>query len=401
MRIVCFFSLLMMHFSLNAQTSSFNITYTGTSNQVEQAINKAADIWSNILISNVPIKLNITWGDASSLGVLGITISNGIKDFPNAPYSNVWYPSCLADAFAGYDLQPSDTDMDIFLDSSTDWYFGLDGNCPFWQHDLVSCALHEIGHGLGFYSVANISTQNEGSFSLQIEPFAISLASFPMPNLNGEPLIYDLFVQNVQGDDLIDTNLFQNPSNLLASEFTSDYLYFSGINSMNANNNSRPKIYAPGAFAFGSSVLHLDETVFHSSTSDALMTPFSSSGEVNHLPGAITVGVLLDIGWNINGVSLAENTKEPFVLNQNYPNPFINETTISFSMNSPSKMSLDLYNVRGEKVRSLLNSKQSSGSHKIKFEPKDDQGNKLFPGVYFYILKNKDTSIQKKLMVCD
>ena len=64
-------------------------------------------------------------------------------------------------------------------------------------------------------------------------------------------------------------------------------------------------------------------------------------------------------------------------------------------------MSLDLYNVRGEKVRSLLNSKQSSGSHKIKFEPKDDQGNKLFPGVYFYILKNKDTSIQKKLMVCD
>ena len=150
MRIVCFFSLLMMHFSLNAQTASFNITYTGTSNQVEQAINKAADIWSNILISNVPIKLNITWGDASSLGVLGITISNGIKDFPNAPYSNVWYPSCLADAFAGYDLQPSDTDMDIFLDSSTDWYFGLDGNCPFWQHDLVSCALHEIGHGLGF-----------------------------------------------------------------------------------------------------------------------------------------------------------------------------------------------------------------------------------------------------------
>lgn len=393
--------MLFMCFLINSQTSSFNITYTGTNNQVEQAINRAADIWSDILISSVPIKLNITWGNASSLGVLGITISNGIKDFPNAPYSNVWYPSCLADAFAGYDLQPSDTDMDIFLDSSSDWYFGLDGNCPFWQHDLVSCALHEIGHGLGFYSVANISTQNEGSFSLQIEPFAISLASFPMPNLNGEPLIYDLFVQNLQGDDLIDTNLFQNPSNLLASEFTSDYLYFSGINSMNANNNARPQIYAPSSFAFGSSVLHLDETVFNSNTSDALMTPYSSSGEVNHLPGAITVGVLLDIGWNVNGVSLAENTKEPFVLNQNYPNPFTNETTISFSISNSSKISLDLYTVTGKKVRSLLKSYLNNGLHKVKFKALDDQGNKLLPGVYFYVLKNKDISIQKKLMVCD
>ena len=55
------------------------------------------------------------------------------------------------------------------MDSSLDWYYGTDGNCPFWKQDLVSCALHEIGHGLGFYSVANINTQNEGSFSLQID----------------------------------------------------------------------------------------------------------------------------------------------------------------------------------------------------------------------------------------
>jgi len=385
--------------SANAQTASFQLTYTGITPQAQQAIEKATDIWSHILISSVPIKINITWGDASSLGVLGITISNGIKDFANAPHANVWYPSSLADAIAGVDLQPTHPDLDIFLNSTTDWYYGLDGSCPFWKYDLVSCVLHEIGHGLGFYSIANVNSQNEGSFSLEIEPFASALASFPLPNLNGEPLVYDLFVQNNQGDNLIDTTLYPNPSTLLVNELTGDDLYFSGPNAMAANNNNRPKIYAPNVFAFGSSILHLDETVFHSSTSEALMTPNSSSGEVNHLPGPITAGVLLDIGWNLHGVSIKENETEEFSLRQNFPNPFDNQTNISFFLPKSANVDLYIYDLTGKKIKTIFNEFLNEGNHNKKVNVLDDNGKKISSGVYYYCLKVAGQKFQKKFII--
>ena len=380
----------MINFCVFSQTASFQVSYTGITPQAQLAFEKATEIWSNILISNVPIKINLTWGDASSLGVLGITISNGIKDFSNAPYANVWYPSSLADALAGNDLQPNQTDMDIFMDSSSDWYYGTDGNCPFWKQDLVSCALHEIGHGLGFYSVANINTQNEGSFSLQIDPFATALASFPLPNLNGEPLVYDLFVQNGQGNSLIDTNLFSNPSNLLANEFTGNDLYFAGPNTLAANNNNPARIHATSAFSFGSSFLHLDESVYHSGTSESLMTPYSSAGEVNHLPGKITAGVLMDIGWNI---ATADIPHEELFNSVIYPNPIKEKATISFNVKKSSEVLIEIYNSIGMKVLPVLQKQVNVGLCSLEIKTSS-----LCSGTYFCHL-SIDGVLQKQFPV--
>ena len=73
----------------SAQSSSFQISYNGATPQAKIAIDRAAEIWSNILVSNVPIKVNVNWINASSLGFLGVSISNGVKDFPNAPHYGV------------------------------------------------------------------------------------------------------------------------------------------------------------------------------------------------------------------------------------------------------------------------------------------------------------------------
>ena len=92
--------------------------------------------------------------------------------------------------------------------------------------------LHEIGHGIGFYSVANLDQSGIGSFSHIIDPMVNIFASFPIPNLNGEPLIYDLFIENLQGQQLVDTNLFINPSISLTNQFTGNNLYFNGLNTV-------------------------------------------------------------------------------------------------------------------------------------------------------------------------
>ena len=99
--------LVLISFSAFSQSSHYS------SSEAETAMGKACSIWSNILISNVPIKINFYWVDASPFGFLGLTLSNGVKDFQNTPINNVWYPTSLAKAIAGNDLGISEFDMDI------------------------------------------------------------------------------------------------------------------------------------------------------------------------------------------------------------------------------------------------------------------------------------------------
>jgi large repetitive protein len=380
-------------FSSTAQSSSFQITYNGATPQAKIAIDRAAEIWSNILVSSVPIKVNVNWVNATSLGFLGVSISNGVKDFPNAPFSDVWYPSSLADALAGTDLIPTETDMDVYLDSSRNWYFGIDGNGPGNQFDLVNVALHEFGHGLGFYSIANIDGAGIGSFSLVIDPSTSLLASFPIPNLAGKPLIFDLFVENLQGELLVDTNLFLNPSLGLANQFSSNNLFFNGLNAMNAHNNNRPKLYAPGAFSFGSSILHLDETAFSPHTNDAVMTPYCSPGESNLNPGPVTIGILQDLGWVINPTFIDEQIVKNSHKLSIYPNPVSGNATLTYELNKNQHVNISIYNLQGQKITTLVDEKLSIGVYNTQVVV-----NQL-SGLYFVVQESLDRSSITKFMV--
>lgn len=88
-----------------------------------------------------------------------------------------------------------------------------------------------------------------------------------------------------------------------------------------------------------------------------------------------------------------------FSLNQNYPNPFNPETRISFNILKSENVSLLIYNLLGKNVRTLVNKKFSAGLHNIVWDSKDNYGNNVSSGVYFYRLKTKSKTLIKKMML--
>ncbi len=72
-----------------------------------------------------------------------------------------------------------------------------------------------------------------------------------------------------------------------------------------------------------------------------------------------------------------------FALEQNYPNPFNPSTTIRFSIPQTENVSIEIYNVQGELIKTLLkNSDQSAGTFEMKWDGKDNSGNIVTSGVY-------------------
>ena len=80
-------------------------------------------------------------------------------------------------------------------------------------------------------------------------------------------------------------------------------------------------------------------------------------------------------------------------MEQNYPNPFNPTTTIEFSINKGSNVSLSIYDINGRLVTNLIKSTYfESGSYKIRFD-----ASKLASGTYIYLLKNGTQELSKKM----
>ncbi len=83
-----------------------------------------------------------------------------------------------------------------------------------------------------------------------------------------------------------------------------------------------------------------------------------------------------------------------FALNQNYPNPFNPTTVISFSVASKAHVRLNIFNLLGQKVASLVDEQMNPGSFEVRF---DATG--LSSGVYFYSLSTDSRTITKKMVL--
>jgi len=84
-------------------------------------------------------------------------------------------------------------------------------------------------------------------------------------------------------------------------------------------------------------------------------------------------------------------------LHQNYPNPFNTSTVIKFDLDQPASVKLDIYNILGQKVATLLNTSLPAGFHQVEWDGKNDNGQNVVSGMYFYRLITGDLARTKKM----
>ncbi|MCP4583213.1 MAG: T9SS type A sorting domain-containing protein [candidate division Zixibacteria bacterium] len=96
-------------------------------------------------------------------------------------------------------------------------------------------------------------------------------------------------------------------------------------------------------------------------------------------------------------VSSTDQLPESFVLQQNYPNPFNMNTIIEFALPQSSSVSLDIYDILGRKVTRLIDTDLNSGIHRIRWNGRNENGESVTSGVYFYRLAYNDFSEIKSM----
>jgi hypothetical protein len=94
------------------------------------------------------------------------------------------------------------------------------------------------------------------------------------------------------------------------------------------------------------------------------------------------IGDTTDVATGIDRDENSQIARE-FNLQQNYPNPFNPTTTIEYAIGDAGHVSLKIYNILGQVVKTLVDKKQVAGAHQVDFDGRD-----LASGVYFYTLKS-------------
>jgi flagellar hook assembly protein FlgD len=89
-------------------------------------------------------------------------------------------------------------------------------------------------------------------------------------------------------------------------------------------------------------------------------------------------------GKQVTGI--AENATLPttYGISPNYPNPFNPTTTIKYQLPHQSDIRLTIYNVLGQKVRTLLNEKMEAGYYSVDWDGRNDLGVQVGSGIYIY-----------------
>ncbi len=137
-------------------------------------------------------------------------------------------------------------------------------------------------------------------------------------------------------------------------------------------------------------VMYLDDDTFGSSIQG-----------IGQATGGAMKYMALDIVFVDAPVDNEDNDVAPSIamLNQNYPNPFNPTTTIKYNVVKTGDVKLNVYNVKGQLVKTLVNTPQTVGLNQVVWNGDDNAGNKVSSGVYFYKVENAGRTEMKKMVL--
>ena len=133
--------------------------------------------------------------------------------------------------------------------------------------------------------------------------------------------------------------------------------------------------------------------------SDWSWTVYADDGwdmvEASNGPRSITV----DIGWYLNADKDGANIPDVFALHQNYPNPFNPVTTIRYDVPEQAHVTMEIYNILGQKVAMVVDGIHQPGFHAVRWNGVNMYGNPLSSGMYFYHIQAGNFRSVKKLIL--
>ena len=107
------------------------------------------------------------------------------------------------------------------------------------------------------------------------------------------------------------------------------------------------------------------------------------------------------LGTNLTSIDNQQIETDSFINLSNVPNPFNPSTTIEFSIQNDSKIELIIFNIKGQKVKTLVKNDFDKGSHSILWDGNDESGKSVSSGIYYYKLNvnGKIEAVNKCLLL--
>jgi hypothetical protein len=144
---------------------------------------------------------------------------------------------------------------------------------------------------------------------------------------------------------------------------------------------------------------------------DSLTTTGSNKGPINsveirlHIYSTFVGTVYFDdvtltrVAGTTSVEPVADGIPKVYELSNNYPNPFNPSTQIQYAVPRASNVSLVIYNVLGQQVRTLVDAPQNAGRYTVTWDGRDNLGRVVGSGVYFYRMNAGETSLVKKMLM--
>jgi hypothetical protein len=126
---------------------------------------------------------------------------------------------------------------------------------------------------------------------------------------------------------------------------------------------------------------------------------FDGIGEISLLDAIFEESVQVELSQE--ALALKVQLPKAFALSQNFPNPFNPSTTVAFDIPEGKEVNvrLNVYNMRGQLIRTLVNEVKSEGSYQIQWDGTDNHGRRVSSGVYFYRITTGEFSQTRKMVI--
>jgi hypothetical protein len=206
--------------------------------------------------------------------------------------------------------------------------------------------------------------------------------------------VFEIHMVNTETINILEFEISDMPDNMVVTNITGLGRFDDGTIDGGSGETEEGNFYflgydfatsiEPGEGAILEIEVEFSENLNNSSI--VFMISSISAGDVNAVPVTILADNFGQFSGYLNTISEGVLPQD-FQLQQNYPNPFNPSTVINYSLPYKTDVKLNVYDMNGRRVNSLINQDQEAGIHSITWNAKDFRGNAISAGVYLYKLE--------------